>query len=99
MARAAVDRYPLLASTTGLDEQQLPLVLVHGRSDRLIPFTETLRLAQNLPPRAVQRVTITRLFGHTRSREARPPRDPAARARELGAFAGTIHSLLAAAEA
>ena len=99
MARAAVDRYPLLASTTGLDELRLPLVLMHGRSDRLIPFTETLRLAQNLPPRAVQRVTITRLFGHTRSREARPPRDPAARARELGAFAGTIHSLLAAAEA
>jgi dienelactone hydrolase len=98
MARAAVERYPLLASTAGLDDLRLPLLLLHGRADRLIPFTETLRLAQHLPQQEVRRVTVTRLFGHTRSREARPPRDPVARARELAEFAATVRSLLGAVE-
>jgi pimeloyl-ACP methyl ester carboxylesterase len=98
MAAAAIERFPLLASTAGLDELALPVVLLHGRADRLIPFTETLRLAAHLPPEALRRATITRLFGHTRSREARPPRNPAARAKEFGAFAATVQSLLAAVE-
>jgi len=98
MATAAVERYPLLASTEGLDGLRLPMVLLHGRADRLIPFTESLRLAQHLPASSLRRVTITRLFGHTRSREARPPRNPLARAREFAEFAATIQALLAAVE-
>jgi predicted esterase len=98
MAAAAVERYPLLASIEGLDGLRLPLVLLHGRADRLIPFTETLRLAEHLPVAALRRVTITRLFGHTRSREARPPRNPVARGREFAGFAATIQALLAAVE-
>lgn len=94
MAAAAVRRYPLLASTAGLESLSLPIVLLHGRADRLIPFTETLRLAANLPPRSLRRVTITRLFGHTRSREARPPRAPVARAVETRNFIATISALL-----
>lgn len=98
MATAAVERYPLLTSTAGLEQLRLPLVLLHGRADRLIPFTESLRLAEHLPAAALRRVTITRLFGHTRSREARPPRNPLARARELVEFTATIQALLAAVE-
>ncbi len=98
MAAAAVERYPLLASTVGLEQLRLPLVLLHGRADRLIPFTESLRLAEHLPAAALRRVTITRLFGHTRSREARPPRNPVARAREVAEFTATIQALLAAVE-
>lgn len=94
MAAAAVRRYPLLASTAGLGALSLPVVLLHGRADRLIPFTETLRLAANLPPASLRRVTITRLFGHTRSREARPPRAPIGRARETRNFVATINALL-----
>jgi len=82
----------------GLDQLRLPLVLLHGRADLLIPFTESLRLAEHLPAAALHRVTITRLFGHTRSREARPPRNPVARAREFAGFAATIQALLAAVE-
>ena len=98
MASAAVERYPLLASTAGLDGLRLPMVILHGRADRLIPFTESLRLAEQLPATALRRVTITRLFGHTRSREARPPRNPVARAREFAGFASTIQALLASVE-
>lgn len=98
LASAAVERFPMLARTTGLDALRVPVVLLHGRSDRLIPFTETLRLAANLPPVALRRATITRLFGHTRSREARPPRNPVNRGRETAEFVGTISDLLASLE-
>lgn len=98
MALAAVERFPLLESTEGLDRLTLPLLLLHGRADRLIPFSETLRLADHLPPDALRRVTVTRLFGHTRSREARPPRNPIARGRELATFTATIAALLSAVE-
>lgn len=98
MARAAVSRYPMLSSTAGLESLDLPVVCLHGRADRLIPFTETLRLAENLPAVAVRRVTITRLFGHTRSREARPLRNPLTRGRAHAEFAETINTLLASLE-
>ncbi len=94
MAAAAIRRYPLLASTDGLASLSQPVVLLHGRADRLIPFTESLRLAANLPPACLRRVTITRLFGHTRAREARPPRAPMARVRETRNFVATIGALL-----
>lgn len=98
MAAAAVRRYPLLASTAGLASLSVPVVLLHGRADRLIPFTETLRLAANLPAASLRQVTITRLFGHTRAREARPPRMPVARAREIEAFVATVGALLQSLE-
>ncbi len=40
-------------------------VLVHGRGDRLIPFTETLRLASLLPESTEAVVRVTRLFSHS----------------------------------
>jgi pimeloyl-ACP methyl ester carboxylesterase len=59
----------------GLDPRPLlPLidqrvVLVHGRDDRLIPFTESLRLKAELPPQASADVAITALFAHSRGAE------------------------------
>ena len=41
------------------------VVLSHGRQDRLIPYTETLRLMSMLPPQARASVTITGLFAHS----------------------------------
>jgi hypothetical protein len=41
------------------------VVLSHGRQDRLIPYTETLRLMSMLPPEARASVTITGLFAHS----------------------------------
>jgi pimeloyl-ACP methyl ester carboxylesterase len=98
MAAAAVNSFPAIATSRGLAELRAPVVLLHGRHDRLIPFTETLRLAEQIPTAALRRVTITRLFGHTRSREAKMPRDPVSLARELTLFAATIANLLSALE-
>lgn len=72
-----------------------PTLLLHGRSDRLIPWSETLRLAALLPPHVRRRVEITRLLGHTKATEANRPRAPLALAAESWRFARFIHACLA----
>jgi pimeloyl-ACP methyl ester carboxylesterase len=42
-----------------------PVHVLHGRHDRLIPFSEGLRLRDSLPATTWSRATITRLFGHS----------------------------------
>ena len=59
----ALDPGPRLAS---LDQR---VVLVHGRGDRLIPFTETLRLSETLPSSASVTTAITGLYAHSRGAE------------------------------
>lgn len=59
-AEAGIDPTPRLAS---LDQK---IVLAHGYDDRLIPFTESLRLRSVLPDSARANLTITRLFAHSR---------------------------------
>jgi len=48
-----------------LDGVRVPVHLLHGRYDRLIPFSEVLRLEQALPAAAPSRATITTLFAHS----------------------------------
>jgi predicted esterase len=43
----------------------LPVHVLHGRHDSLIPFSEGLRLRDALPADTWSRATITRLFGHS----------------------------------
>lgn len=94
MARAGLEHFPLLGAPLDANKLRQPVVLLHGRSDRLIPFTETLRIAAHLPAGSRRKVTVTRLFGHTRSRETRPPRNPVARTQEVRRFAATVESML-----
>ncbi|MDR0787452.1 MAG: hypothetical protein LBG44_06255 [Gemmatimonadota bacterium] len=68
---AAVRQTPDLDPKSALPQLDQRVILVHGRDDHLIPFTETLRLAAALPPAVDASVTITRLFAH--SREADRP--------------------------
>jgi len=65
VARAAARVSPELDVRPWLDRVPCPVELVHGRGDRLIPFTETLRLAAAFPPRAPLNVAITGLFAHS----------------------------------
>ena len=44
---------------------RVPVRLVHGHGDTLIPFTETLRMGERLEGATDVRVTITRLFSHS----------------------------------
>ncbi|HEX6911905.1 MAG TPA: hypothetical protein VF142_15990, partial [Longimicrobium sp.] len=69
------------------------VVLSHGREDRLIPFTETLRLRELLPPVARPSVTITGLFAHSSHAGWLHPVD---RVREAGLFIRLLNDALSA---
>jgi pimeloyl-ACP methyl ester carboxylesterase len=56
---------PLLDPAAGLARVDRPTRLIHGRGDRLIPFTEGLRLLEGLPERARRGLTVTGLFNHS----------------------------------
>jgi hypothetical protein len=43
----------------------VPTLIAHGRDDRLIPFTQSIRLQRALPTGVVRRCTITGLFAHS----------------------------------
>lgn len=59
---------PLLEPMDRLGDVAVPTRLIHGRSDRLIPFTEGLRLSEGLAPAAGGDLTITGLFDHSADR-------------------------------
>jgi pimeloyl-ACP methyl ester carboxylesterase len=65
IAAAAVREDPLLDPMPFLQRATVPTLLAHGRDDRLIPYTQTLRLQRALPPAVVKRCTITGLFAHS----------------------------------
>ena len=64
LARASRRVEPLLEPARDLGRVHLPTRLIHGRGDRVTPFTESLRLMQCLPETARSGVTVTGLFNH-----------------------------------
>jgi hypothetical protein len=95
LAEAGLRANPELDPAGRLRAATANVILLHGRHDRLIPFTETRRLARFLSPRQRPTVTITALIGHAKTAEAGPPRSPVALAREVWRFARTIRRILA----
>lgn len=84
---------PLMDPGPWLERARHPVHLLHGRGDRLIPYTESLRLAARLPPEAPCHLTITRLFAHTRGQRfplASGPREAWAFFRALGGVIGVV---------
>lgn len=65
LARAAREAEPLMEPFPGVRDVAVPVHLLHGRNDRLIPYTESLRMGERLPERVASRVTITGLFAHS----------------------------------
>lgn len=65
MVRGALSTHPELDPRPVLGALDRKIYLAHGRTDLLIPFSETLRLSRHLPPTAEARVAITRLFAHS----------------------------------
>jgi pimeloyl-ACP methyl ester carboxylesterase len=59
---------PLLEPAPHLANVGVPTRLIHGRGDRLIPFTECMRLHEGLPESARQGRTVTGLFDHSSDR-------------------------------
>lgn len=90
---AALEKDPGLDPRGRLGDVRGRVVLSHGRADRLIPFTETLRLQTLLPPVARPSVTITGLFAHSSHAGWM---HPLARVREAGLFIRLLNDALAA---
>ena len=66
---------PLLDPASELRRMRVPIYLFHGRGDRLVPYTESLRFKQRLSGGLAASVTVTGLFAH--SADHRPSSVPA----------------------
>jgi pimeloyl-ACP methyl ester carboxylesterase len=93
LAEAVLRVDPLMDPTPYLPRVTVPVLLAHGRDDRLIPFTETLRLRRALPPEIVRGCTITALFAH--SGGTRAGMGPLGMAREGARFVDLLRRTLA----
>jgi pimeloyl-ACP methyl ester carboxylesterase len=69
LAKAALATSPLLDPPRHMKDVRVPVRLIHGRGDRLIPFTETLRLAESFHEETPKRVYLTGLFSHSQRDE------------------------------
>jgi pimeloyl-ACP methyl ester carboxylesterase len=65
LAEACRSVEPLLDPEAALERVDLPTRLVHGRGDRLSPFTESLRLERRLSRGARRGLTVTGMFHHS----------------------------------
>lgn len=65
LARTALRVDPLLDPRAFLPHVRVPIVFSHGRDDRLVPFTESIRLARAVPDNRRRALTITSLFEHS----------------------------------
>ncbi|HEX8395451.1 MAG TPA: hypothetical protein VF665_24080 [Longimicrobium sp.] len=86
-ANPRLDARPVLRGLGGR------IVLSHGRADRLVPYTETLRIQSLLPPQADVSVAITGLFAHSAHAGAM---HPIRRVREAGVFINLLNQALGA---
>jgi dienelactone hydrolase len=92
LAAAAVAADPLLDPRPYLAEAKVPTLIAHGRDDRLIPFTQSLRLARALPDHVVERCTVTGLFSHSGGTVENLPLHT--KAVEAAKFASLLRALL-----
>lgn len=83
---------PLLEPGRELARVDVPTRLIHGRGDRLIPFTEGMRLMSGLKQEARKGLSVTGLFSHSADRA--PPTEMLARAREGVRMLSTIRGML-----
>lgn len=65
IAPRVLDREPLLNAGPHLARIRVPVALGHGRDDRLIPFTEMVRIQRDLPADRIRYAGVTSLFGHS----------------------------------
>jgi pimeloyl-ACP methyl ester carboxylesterase len=65
LASTALALEPLLDPAPFLPLVRVPILFAHGRDDRLIPFTESIRLSRRVPAERMRDLTITSLFQHS----------------------------------
>ena len=74
-----------------LSQVRVPTQVIHGRGDRLVPFTEARRLMDRLPAPVQQGVTVTGMINHS---EDQAPPNPMKHAYEAGLLFGALHRLV-----
>jgi pimeloyl-ACP methyl ester carboxylesterase len=96
LLRTAHARMPALDPLPELGEIAVPVHLLHGRCDVLIPWSETERIDALIRPRAVSvHTTITGLFSHSGDLGGGwGVRALAGRARESARFVGALRRIL-----
>lgn len=92
LAAAALKADPLLDPGPFLPAVPLRTLLAHGKDDRLVPYTETMRLARAIPAERRVACTVTALFSHSGGSQA--GLGPVARAREAARFVGLLRDIL-----
>lgn len=75
LARACRRSEPLLDPAPGFPRMRVPTHLFHGRGDRLVPYTESLRFRRALPDALDAHVTVTGLFAHSADNRPTSPFD------------------------
>lgn len=91
ISEAALLHEPMLEPQSYLKRVRVPVFLAHGRGDRLMPWTEMIRLRRALPDEQVASSTITSLFAHSFGEKRFPtPRVLL----EGGRFVRMIHRML-----
>lgn len=90
LARSGLEVDPLL-DLPEVIRVPVPVFLVHGRNDHLVPFSETLRTARRVSAPRVE-VTVTGLFSHSTGDPR--PHGPVGWAREVLRLGATLRSLL-----
>ena len=82
---------PLLDPGDAISRVTVPTQVIHGHGDRLVPFTEGLRLMDRLPATARRGTTVTRMFNHSKDHA---PADPFERFRETTKLFGALRRLI-----
>ena len=92
IAKVVVEKDPLMDPSRHLAAVRVPTLIAHGRDDRLIPYTESIRLARQLPPDILLESTITSLFSHSGGTD--PGLGKIGLARQGGRFAAVLNRIL-----
>jgi pimeloyl-ACP methyl ester carboxylesterase len=92
LGQSVIARDPLVDPTPFLRRARVPVLLAHGRDDRLVPYTESIRLERGLPRDRVVASSITSLFSH--SGGTVHGLGVMGRTREAARFAATLNRIL-----
>ncbi|MBI4410481.1 MAG: hypothetical protein HY561_12280 [Gemmatimonadetes bacterium] len=92
LADAALRVDPLLDPRPSLSEVYVRTLVTHGRDDRLVPFTESIRLSRALPPQACDGCRVTALFAHSGGTDRQL--GPLGLTRESARFVGVLNRVL-----
>jgi pimeloyl-ACP methyl ester carboxylesterase len=82
---------PQLDPVDSLHRVRVPTQVIHGRGDRLVPFTEGMRLMDKLPKTLQRGVTVTGMFNHSKDHV---PASPVDHLYEAGLLIRALHRLV-----